>query len=57
MTREEMQAALDGVKAAAHDQFPAAAARLAQLDSHLQTVGMVIDHLHDEDVRHQDGAN
>lgn len=51
MTRAEVLAALDEVRQAMHDQFPDNAARLGQLDSHIATVAMVVDHLHDEDAR------
>jgi hypothetical protein len=55
VTRDEMKAALDDVKSALHEQFPGHDARLDQFDSHLATVAMVVDHIHDEDVRHQEG--
>ncbi len=48
MTRDQALAALDKVKAAMHEQFPESQTRLDQLDSHLATVGMVIDDLHVE---------
>lgn len=52
MTREEMQAALEGVKAAAHEQYGAHhTARLGQLDQALATASMAVGHLADEEER------
>lgn len=51
MTRAKMQAALESVKAAMHTQFPEHRERLEQLDDHLATVAMVVDHIHDEAAR------
>jgi len=51
MDRTEIQAALRQIGEAMHDQFPGARERLAQLDSHLATVAMVVDHTYEEDVR------
>lgn len=51
MDLEAIVAALDDVKTAMHEQFPDAAARLAQLDSHLATVVMVVEHIHEEAAR------
>jgi len=50
MTRDQAQAALSKVQAAMHEQFadPDSQPRLAQLDSHIATVAMVVDHLYDE---------
>lgn len=46
-----MLAALDEVKAAVHEKFPNATARLAQLNSHLATSRMVVEHIHEEAAR------
>lgn len=35
-------------------QFPRATERLAQLDGALATAAMAVDHLYDEEARHQD---
>ena len=51
MTGEQAKAALDKVQAAMHEQFPGAVERLAQLDSHLATVDMTVEHLFDEHER------
>ena len=48
MTRDQALAALDKVKAAMHEQYPDNTARLEQLDAHIATVAMVVDHLFDE---------
>ncbi len=50
VTLEQAQATLDKLKTAMHNQFdyPGSAERLAQFDSHLATVAMVIDHIFDE---------
>lgn len=57
MTREDMHAALADVKTALHEQFPDAAVRLDQFDSHLATVAMVVDHIHDEAERAAGGGS
>ena len=44
----EAQAALARVSDAMHAQFSTNTARLNQLDSHMATVAMVVDHLFDE---------
>lgn len=51
MTREEALAALDEVRAAMHDQHPDNPDRLHQLDHHLTTAAMVVEHLDDERAR------
>jgi len=54
VTLEQAQATLDKLKTTMHSQFdyPGSSDRLAQLDSHVATVAMVIDHLFDEAQRH-----
>lgn len=47
MTRAEVHKALDQIKAYIHKTFTDPA-RLEQFDAHVATVGMVVDHLHDE---------
>lgn len=56
MTREQALAALEQVKVGMHETFPAATDRLAQLDAHLATVAMVVEHIDDEAARAADGA-
>lgn len=51
MDRDAALALLDDLKTDLHDRFPGADARLAQLDGHLATVAMVVNHLFDEDER------
>jgi hypothetical protein len=51
MNRAAAQEALEGVRAAMHDQHPGNGARLEQLDSHMATVAMLVDHLYDEAAR------
>jgi hypothetical protein len=46
------KALLDEISDEMHNRFPNQGARLEQLDAHLATVAMVIDHLRDEEVRH-----
>ena len=48
LSREDLQVALERIRNAMHDQFPDAVARLEQLDSHMATVAMVVDHIHEE---------
>lgn len=50
MDRDEARQMLDDLAAAMHEQFAdeQQAARLAQLDAHLATVRMTVDHLYDE---------
>lgn len=55
MTRDELKAALATVETELRTQFPTAVARLEQATSHLATVAMVVDHIFDEDIRHQEG--
>lgn len=47
-TRAEKLAVLDELRAQLHAEHPENRARLEQLDSHLATVSMVVDHLYDE---------
>jgi len=49
--------ALDNVQESAHARFdyPGCTARLAQLDDHMATVRMVLDHLFDESARFKEG--
>ena len=49
--------ALDGVQKSVHARFdyPGSDARLAQLDDHIATVRMVLDHLFDESARSKEG--
>jgi hypothetical protein len=54
VTHDEALKALAGVKQSMHDQFPDARARLEQLDAHMATVAMVVDHIHDEAERGQE---
>lgn len=51
MSRDDAKIALDDIRTAMHDQHPDNRARLDQLDSHLATVAMVIDHLYEEAAR------
>lgn len=47
MTREEIHQKLEEIKNALHEEFAEHhASRLAQLDSHVATVGMVVDNIH-----------
>lgn len=57
MSREQATAALDALQNAAHKQFTyeGSADRLAQLDAHLATVRMAVEHLFDEADRHPKG--
>lgn len=48
MTPKEIQASLDKISDDIHKTFPTQLARLAQLDGHMATVRMVIDHIHAE---------
>lgn len=48
---DELKQALEDVRVSVHARFgdkAELADRLAQFDSHLATVSMVVDHLHDE---------
>jgi hypothetical protein len=47
-TAADLTGRLDAVRRDAHDAFPDNAGRLEQLDSHLATVAMVIEHMADE---------
>jgi hypothetical protein len=53
ITRKAAVTQLDALVKAAHDQFgyPGSDARLKQLDDHVATVRMVVDHLFDESSR------
>jgi hypothetical protein len=51
---KDHKAALEAVRQELHSQFPRETDRLQQLDHHVATVAMVIDHLHDEAPRHAD---
>ncbi len=44
----DLTARLDAIRQEAHDTFPDNRGRLEQLDSHLATVAMVIEHMADE---------
>jgi hypothetical protein len=55
MTFEEAKAQLEIVRDAMHEEFPDATDRLAQLDSHMATVEMVIQHLYEEKERAANG--
>jgi len=48
LTADKAKAQLDGIRAAMHEQYPDNTARLEQLDAHIATVAMVVDHLFDE---------
>jgi hypothetical protein len=48
---DEVVAKLDEIKAAMTELFPRNAARLHQLDHHLSTAAMAVEHLFDEQVR------
>lgn len=47
-SRDALQKALKDIADSLHKQYPREQARLAQLDSHLATVAMLIDHIHNE---------
>jgi uncharacterized membrane protein len=49
----DIQALLDELRLAAHEQYPDHPDRLAQFDSHLDTAAMVYQHMADEEVRHK----
>ena len=51
LTRENAHALLDDLSKEMHDQHPDNRARLEQLDAHVATVAMVVDHLYDEAAR------
>lgn len=55
--RRAALAALDTVQKSAHARFdyPGCTARLTQLDAHMATVRMVLDHLFDESARSKEG--
>jgi hypothetical protein len=48
MDRTKALAQLEAVKTAMHEQHPTNPARLEQLDSHLATAAMAVEHLFDE---------
>jgi hypothetical protein len=54
---DDFHTKLHGLTAALYAKFPQAQARLEQLSSHFATVHMLIDHLHDEAVRHGSEGN
>lgn len=47
-TRESVSKAVRDIGEQLHMQHPEAVARLEQLDAHLATVAMVVDHIYDE---------
>jgi len=51
MSAEEALSKLDEVTAAMHEQFPKNVGRLAQLDHHIDTARMAVQHLFDEQER------
>ena len=51
MTAEEALSKLHEVKASMHKQFPKNVGRLAQLDHHIDTAVMAVEHLFDEQER------
>ena len=53
----DYKAQLDKLGAELHQRYPDHPDRLAQLDAHLATVAMVIEHLADEEVRHKSTAS
>lgn len=57
MTHDEMHKALADVKDAVHksfeDEHGTHRARLGQFDSHVATLDMVLDHIHDEAEREE----
>jgi hypothetical protein len=55
MTREHAHATLDGVAQALADKFPGRLSedRLTQIQFHLDTAGMAVDHLFEEEERRQ----
>lgn len=55
MDLEEILTFFNDVRTAMHDRFPEARARLEQLDSHLATVAMVVEHIHEEAARAAEG--
>jgi hypothetical protein len=57
MTKKAALAVLSDLQKTAHTQFtyPGVSARLAQLDDHIATVRMVVDHLFDESARSKEG--
>jgi hypothetical protein len=54
---DDFHTTLHGLTAALYAKFPQAQARLEQVGSHMATVHMLIDHLHDEAVRHGSEGN
>lgn len=51
MTAEDALSKLDEVKASMHKQFPKNVGRLGQLDHHIDTAVMAVEHLFDEQER------
>lgn len=51
MTAEEALSTLDKIKTDMHKQFPKNVGRLEQLDHHIATAAMAVEHLFDEQVR------
>lgn len=51
LTRANAHALLKDLTTEMHDQHPDNRARLEQLDAHVATVAMVVDHLFDEAAR------
>lgn len=51
MTREQAVQALHDVVAGIREDFPDATGRLAQLESHIATAAMVVEHIFDESAR------
>jgi hypothetical protein len=49
--RDQAVKALNDIAAGMRDAFPAATDRLAQLDSHIATAVMVVEHIVDESAR------
>ncbi len=48
-TRKQFQDALNGLVKDAEKAFPDQPDRVAQLKTHVATIGMVLDHLYDND--------
>lgn len=51
LSRDDAKQQLKAISKELHRKFPEATDRLHQLDSHLATVAMVVDHIHDEAAR------
>jgi hypothetical protein len=50
-TLDDIKAALHELNLALHERFPKNIGRLAQLDYHIATAGMAVEHLFDEQAR------